>query len=392
MKIVHLLTTDLGGTYKAVVRIHEGMLLNGVDSKILLRTKHHSDSIGEVALDTPIKAFISKAKNVGNMLYSAGDFQSEMFGTDISKHPTVKEADAILVHWCNSFISDKGIEKLTRLNKPVILVAHDMWYATGGCHTDGGCGNYTNGCDKCAIKAKKASLNVIRKKKCYRNVSMVIGPSKWIVNVMRDGLTFDNQKLRVISNPINKDIFFRIDEALRDNLFTKYGINKNKKVVLYGATSITNENKGGADIVLALNQLSADDYQLVVFGNQPEEQFTGIKLDTTYLGYIHGDEAMNEVYNLADVVVVPSRQESFGYTVAEALSAGIPVTAYGIGGILDQIEHLKNGYLAQLGHSEELTKGIIWCCSNEVTPVDIHNSIRETGNKYIEEIRELVNE
>lgn len=392
MKIVHLLTTDLGGTYKAVVRIHEGMLLNGVDSKILLRTKHHSDSIGEVALDTPIKAFISKAKNVGNMLYSAGDFQSEMFGTDISKHPAVKVADAILVHWCNSFISDKGIEKLTRLNKPVILVAHDMWYATGGCHYDAYCGAYVKGCDNCQILKKQASNGVLRKRDCYRDIALIISPSKWVADVVDKSLTLNNHAVSVISNPVDKSKYYKIDNSLRKSLYRKYGISTNKKVIMFGAANISTGTKGGEDVVLALKGLSSDEYQLVIFGNKAGESLEGVNMDITYLGYVHGDEAMNEVYNLADVVLLPSHQEAFGYTVAEALSAGIPVTAYGIGGILDQIEHLKNGYLAQLGHPEELTKGIIWCCSNEVTPVDIHNSIRETGNKYIEAIRELVNE
>ena len=40
MKVVHVTTIDIGGAYKAAVRLHEGLMRIGVQSEILLRTNH----------------------------------------------------------------------------------------------------------------------------------------------------------------------------------------------------------------------------------------------------------------------------------------------------------------------------------------------------------------
>ena len=59
------------------------------------------------------------------------------------------------------------------------------------------------------------------------------------------------------------------------------------------------------------------------------------------LGIIVDENEMAGIYSLSDVLLVPSRQESFGYIVSEALACHIPVVAFAIGSILDQIQHKK---------------------------------------------------
>ncbi|MBQ0043377.1 MAG: hypothetical protein KBS85_08715, partial [Lachnospiraceae bacterium] len=145
MKVVHLATTDLGGSYKAVERIHKGLLSQGVDSVVLLRTRYHEGSVGEEVVHTPVQKLVSKAKNVGNLLCSKGEIITDRFGTDMSKHPEVLNADVVVIHWVNSFISDRCVSRLVALGKPVVMVAHDMWCCTGGCHYDNYCERYTVG-------------------------------------------------------------------------------------------------------------------------------------------------------------------------------------------------------------------------------------------------------
>ena len=50
-------------------------------------------------------------------------------------------------------------------------------------------------------------------------------------------------------------------------------------------------------------------------------------------------------YNAADVVVVPSYYESFGFVALEANSSGLPVIASDVGGLPDIIKDGVNGYL-----------------------------------------------
>jgi glycosyltransferase involved in cell wall biosynthesis len=55
-----------------------------------------------------------------------------------------------------------------------------------------------------------------------------------------------------------------------------------------------------------------------------------------------------QLYYAADVVVVPSVYESFGYVAAEAMAAGAPVIASNTGGLPELIEHGENGVLIPL--------------------------------------------
>ncbi len=126
MKVVHLATTDLGGSYKAVERIHRALCMHGVESMVLLRTKYHADSIGIQVINTPLKSLVSKAKNVGNLLLSKGGVISDYFGTDMSKHPDVREADVIILHWVNSFNGYRDGEKPLSLGEAITWVPHDI--------------------------------------------------------------------------------------------------------------------------------------------------------------------------------------------------------------------------------------------------------------------------
>lgn len=58
-------------------------------------------------------------------------------------------------------------------------------------------------------------------------------------------------------------------------------------------------------------------------------------------------------------------QEAFGQTASEAMSCGTPVVAFRHTGLLDIINHKKNGYLAKPGDASDLAKGINWILHNE---------------------------
>ncbi len=395
MKVVHLQTTDLGGSYKAVERIHKGLELNGVESKILLRTKHHADSIGEEIIHTPVQKLISRTKNVGNMVCSKGPIATERFGTNMAGHPDVREADVIFLHWVNSFLGYRQVEQLAALDKPVIWVAHDMWNYTGGCHLDAYCGRYTKGCGLCPMlnsgKLRDISArNFERKKEAFRRI-ILLGPSRWSADCAKKSAIWDQNRIEWIFNPVDDQVFRPIHD--KELLRETWGIPKGRKVILFGAVgALNNSAKGLQNLMKALQSLRAEEYRLVVFGNQAGETIEDCPLPVTYLGYIKQEESMAQVYNLADVFLAPSEQESFCYTVGEALACGVPAVGYGVGGIAEQIRHKVNGYLAEYGHPEQLAEGAAYCVSHKMQRVDNHNSLKEIGKKYMELCSELLHQ
>lgn len=56
---------------------------------------------------------------------------------------------------------------------------------------------------------------------------------------------------------------------------------------------------------------------------------------------------LSTYYRAADVVLVPSRSESFGLVALEAAACGTPVVASGVGGLLTLVDHGHTGFLVQ---------------------------------------------
>ena len=86
-----------------------------------------------------------------------------------------------------------------------------------------------------------------------------------------------------------------------------------------------------------------------------------------FLGYRKGD-ALGEVYASADLFVFPSRTDTFGIVLIEALASGLPVAAYPVTGPIDIVTRDELGALdPDLGRAVEraLASGKPAACAEE---------------------------
>ena len=77
---------------------------------------------------------------------------------------------------------------------------------------------------------------------------------------------------------------------------------------------------------------------------------------------IRGWQNMQETAELireADIMLMPSRKESFGVSALEAISYGVPVVASRVGGIPEIIEDGVNGILVPEGNLEKIKEGLL---------------------------------
>ena len=80
-------------------------------------------------------------------------------------------------------------------------------------------------------------------------------------------------------------------------------------------------------------------------------------------------------YQQTDIAVVPSLlYESFSYTCAQAMAAGVPVVASRIGGIPETVDDGINGILVEPENAEALAAAIIKLAKDDVLR-------KKTGNK-----------
>ena len=89
--------------------------------------------------------------------------------------------------------------------------------------------------------------------------------------------------------------------------------------------------------------------------------------DAVFLGYRKG-EALGEVYAAADLFVFPSKTDTFGVVLIEALASGLPVAAYPVTGPVDIVTRPELGALREnLGEavSAALADGRPAACAEE---------------------------
>ena len=67
---------------------------------------------------------------------------------------------------------------------------------------------------------------------------------------------------------------------------------------------------------------------------------------------------LSTYYRAADVVLVPSRSESFGLVALEAAACGVPVVASAVGGLLTLVDDGITGFLVRGRAPEEFAKAI----------------------------------
>ena len=182
----------------------------------------------------------------------------------------------------------------------------------------------------------------------------------------------------------NKIIVF--SKYSKRNISLKYAIKKNNiKVVYYGVDprffdiKINNTQKNnllfcgrlveqkGLDILLkALPNLKRHykDLTLDVVGDGPCKksyiqlaQKLGVEDVVNFHGYVPLPNLF-QYYKKAKLFVLPSRSESFGIVLAEAMACGLPIVATNVGAIPEVVKNGETGILVKPGDSSALSIAI----------------------------------
>ena len=130
----------------------------------------------------------------------------------------------------------------------------------------------------------------------------------------------------------------------------------------------------------------------------------GIEQQVNFLGYVDDSELI-KLYNIADVVCIPSLYEPFGIVALEAMAAQVPVVTSDTGGLRDFVEHMVTGVTTYAGDSGSLCWGLLEILKNhslaEHLSREAYNRVlkiynwkmiaQQTGEIYTRVIREAKN-
>jgi len=375
MKILIVNTSDIqGGAARAAYRLHKALIANNIDSQMLVQNKAGDDFsvIGSTTktqkLLDRINPFIDiipsrSYKNRSKALFSSSWFSFSNVVDRINKI----DPDIVHLHWvCRGMIK---VEDLARIKAPIIWSLHDMWAFTGGCHYNEGCNAYEKKCGNCKVLASDknkdlSSKTFKRKQKTFKQKQdiTIVGLSRWLNDASKNSALLRNYEHINLPNPIDTQIFKPFDKRKSREL---WGLPINKKLILFGAIGATSDpRKGFTELCTALDEVSTDEVEFVVFGSSAPANPTNIDYKTHYVGCLSDDISLVTLYSAVDVMVVPSLQENLSNAIMESLACGTPVVGFDIGGNSDLIEPEKNGYLAQPFESSSLKYGIDWVLNN----------------------------
>ena len=140
-----------------------------------------------------------------------------------------------------------------------------------------------------------------------------------------------------------EDGFRRMDSARRSAF---PGVDAGTPVLLYAGR--VSDEKGVRDLEPILRKVRerVPGARLAVAGTGPSlDALLASVPDAIPLGWCSRDE-LARAYSSADLLVLPSRFDTFGCVVIEAMACGLPVAAYGVKGPKDIVEPGLSGVLA----------------------------------------------
>ena len=389
MRVLIVNTSErTGGAAVAANRLMIALNNHGVKAKMLVRDKE-SDSLTVVGLPkSPMLRwhFLWERLVVFFRCHFSLKHLFEIdlanTGSDITKLREFQEADIIHLHWINQgMLSLKGIRKILQSGKPVVWTMHDIWPATAVCHLTLDCRQFVNKCSRCRLLPTGSTLaDQIWKKKQWMLADKsvyYVACSRWLESEAKASALLKGHKVTSIPNPIDTHIYNRCN---KQEARQRLGLPADKRLILFVSQRVTNRNKGMDYLVEACRQLDVPNAGLVILGGHAEDITT--QLPTFPLGYVNDEHRIIDVYNAADVFVLPSLSENLPNTIMEAMACGVPCVAFRVGGIPEEIDHRQNGYVAEYRNAEDLARGIRWILTEADYDELSKNAVHKVAQNY----------
>lgn len=315
----------IGSTGRICTEINEYLNINGHEGYIAYSTGVQYQKEYKIGSYTDVKIHGIKSRIFGLQAYYSKRETKKLLSFISDLKPDV-------VHLHNlhsSFVSmELLLGFLAKNDIATVITLHDCWFYTGKCthYTLDMCNRWQTGCGKCPRLRKdipswffdRTEKMVRDKEKWFSEIPRlaVLGVSDWITNEARKSFLSSAQMIDRVYNWIDMSVFKPVEAT---HLRQKYSLHD--KLVLISVASDWSNAKG-LDRFIELSELLSAKMKLVLVGNMP----AGIALPNEIL-HIKQTQNVNELveyYSMSDIYIHLSQEETFGKTIAEALSCGTP--------------------------------------------------------------------
>lgn len=377
MNIIHFSTLNRGGAAQAAYRLHKNMLKNGYKSLFLVNSQSGSDSsvieVNTKRFDYHRNILLQRIEDYLHLYDKNYCFYDRQRYSIENSKKLIEKIDlkpaAIFLHWISKFVNLKVIKELQDYYKvPVYWYLMDMAPFTGGCHYAWDCDGYKNSCENCPAILNKRSKKIAVKTLNYKSSILsqmeveILSPTSLLTEQSSSSSLFKGLRTHFLPIAVDQDIFKPMQKTeVRSN----YNIPLDKKVIYFGTSNIHERRKGYQYLKEALMHLSksADPSNSIIVTagvtNKVNELFAETGIKHHHLGYLRGDIALAEAYNVSDVFISPSIEDSGPMMLNESMMCGIPIVSFKMGVAVDLVEDGVTGYKVELRDSKALATSIM---------------------------------
>ena len=348
-----------GGGQVQIGRLRAGLRAQGVDARILCREPADEDAVLIPTRPVPERWLGHLTKRIGlNDIHLIGS-------AEVPALPEFADADLVDIHCLHSgTFSYLSLPALTA-GKPAVFTFHDMWPLTGHCHASVGCDRWKTGCGACphldthpSVRRDATAWEWSLKRWVYgRSKFEIVVPSRWLMERAKESMLKDFP-IHFIPHGVDTSVFTPLGKRQCREVL---GIPADKHVLLCGMEDMRRPMKGAHLLVEALRELPERlrrECVVLLFGHSSRQVIERIPMPVIDLGYLEDDGRKAIAYSAADLLVHPSRAETFGLVILESMACGTPVVAFEVGGVPELVRPGLTGYLATPDDPSSLSKGI----------------------------------
>lgn len=278
--------------------------------------------------------------------------------------------DIIIILFAKKFINTKNIyEFYERTHAKIYWLMYDMAPLTGGCHYAWECKGYESHCGNCPGLFSSDPCDITHQNVVYkqnyinRSNIQLIAASEWQYRQAIASSLFRNKKTHKILLSVDPHIF---KPVCKEEKKKTLGIPSNKKVIFFGSIELTTVRKGMFYLLASLKILKEkikdtsieNDVLLVIAGKKIEEIADKLPFEYHSLGLVDNTYGIASAYQIADVFICPSIEDSGPTMVNQSIMSGTPVVCFEMGIALDLVFTGKTGYRAKIKDSEDLAQGL----------------------------------
>ncbi|MDQ7031525.1 MAG: glycosyltransferase [Desulfonauticus sp.] len=255
------------------------------------------------------------------------------------------------------------------LENRVIITAHDFSLFAGGCLNPLDCRGWTRDCLDCPLNLPEANRRYWLKKSLLTRLSpFVISPSRWLKSLIKQAMPV--LRVKLIPNGVETDKINYNFSPLRY---------KSKVVLFVAHGGLQAELKGAKRWLFIWEEIKQHipEAKAIIVGGK---EYTS-QTDVQVLPYLPSRYLWNIMQKSA-LLLYPSLADNHPLIILEAMATGLPVLAYRVGGIPEQIQDGDTGFLVSLGKEQEFIKMAIDLLNQPLLLKRIGELARARAEKY----------